>query len=237
MGKPRGRYEATHSRWAGVGPYYAMSPAEFADEVIAKHTKEGDTVLDPFAGRGTAVFSAATQRRRGVGVEINPVGWVYARAKLAPAKKELVATRFEELDRSAKTYCEAAEELPLFFHRCFTRKVREFLLAAREELDWKRSEVDCTAMALLLVSMHGKREASLSNQLRQTKSMSPDYAIGWWEERGLQPPDVDPVEFMKKKLDWRYARGRPARTDSRVYLGDSVRRLPELIRRMRKLGI
>src|SRR5262249_52409471 len=55
--------------WAGVGPYYAMFPAEFADQVIAKHTKEGDTALDPFAGRGTAVFSAATQGRRGIGVE------------------------------------------------------------------------------------------------------------------------------------------------------------------------
>jgi hypothetical protein len=48
--------------------------------------------------------------------------------------------------------------------------------------------VDCTAMALLLVNMHGTRDASLSNQLRQTKSMSPDYAIAWWEEHRLQPP-------------------------------------------------
>jgi hypothetical protein len=214
-----------------------MFPAEFADLVIAKHTKKGDTVLDPFAGRGTAVFSAAAQGRVGIGVEINPVGWVYARAKLAPSEKEIVAERFVELGRAAESYSEAAKELPSFFRHCFTRKVRQFLLAARDKLDWKRSLIDCTAMALLLVNMHGKREASLSNQLRQTKSMSPDYAIAWWKERGLEPPDVDPVEFMKKKLDWRYARGRPARTDSRVYLGDSVRRLPELIRRMGKLGI
>ena len=132
MGKPRSRYEAAHSRWAGVGPYYAMFPAEFADQVIAKHTREGDTVLDPFAGRGTAVFSAASQGRRGIGVEVNPVGWVYARAKLAPADKESVSARVEELARSARNYRDAAEELPLFFHRCFTRRVNEFLLAARE---------------------------------------------------------------------------------------------------------
>jgi hypothetical protein len=237
MGKPRSKYEAAHSRWAGVGPYYAMFPAEFADRVIAKHTDEGDTVLDPFAGRGTAVFSAAKQGRRGIGVEINPVGWVYARAKLAPAAKESVAARFEELGRSRKDYRNAAEELPLFFHRCFTRKVREFLLAAQEELDWKRAEVDCTAMALLLVNLHGKRDASLSNQLRQTKSMSPDYAIAWWEERGLRPPDVDPVEFMNKKLQWRYAKGRPEKSNSRVYLGDSTQRLKELARKKGPGGI
>jgi hypothetical protein len=214
-----------------------MFPAEFAEQVIAKHTEEGDTVLDPFAGRGTAVFSAATQGRRGIGVEINPVGWIYARAKLAPAAKELVSARFENLGRSAEDYRDAAEELPLFFHRCFTLKVREFLLAAREELNWKRSEVDCTAMALLLVNMHGKRDASLSNQLRQTKSMSPDYAIAWWEERGLEPPDVDPVEFMKKKLQWRYAKGQPEKSNSRVYLGDSTHRLKDLARKKGPNGI
>ncbi len=237
MDKIPSKYEAAHSRWAGIGPYYAMFPAEFADQVIAEHTKQGDTVLDPFAGRGTAVFSAATQGRCGVGMEINPVGWVYARAKLAPSEKGMVAERFAELGRLADSYGDAAKKLPPFFHHCFTRKVRRFLVAAREELAWRRSQIDCTAMALLLVNMHGKREASLSNQLRQTKSMSPDYAIAWWKERDLEPPDVDPVAFMKKKLDWRYAKGRPARTESRVYLGDSLLRLPELGRRMDKLGI
>jgi hypothetical protein len=214
-----------------------MFPAEFADRVIANHTEKGDTVLDPFAGRGTAVFSAAAQGRRGIGVEINPVGWVYARAKLAPAEKELVGARFEELGRSATDYGDAAEELPLFFHRCFSWKVREFLLAARGELAWKRAAVDWTAMALLLVNMHGKRDASLSNQLRQTKSMSPDYAIAWWEERGLQPPEVDPVAFMKKRLQWRYAKGRPAKSNSRVYLGDSTHRLKDLTLKLGPRGI
>lgn len=32
-------------------------------------------------------------------------------------------------------------------------------------------------MALLSVHLHGKRADSLSNQMRQTKSMSPEYAI------------------------------------------------------------
>src|SRR5436305_14650766 len=127
MGKPQSRYEAAHSRWAGIGPYYAMFPAEFADQVIAKHTKKGDTVLDPFAGRGTAVFSAAAQGRIGVGVEINPVGWVYARAKLAPSEKGVIAKRFEELGSMAENYRDAAKKLPVFFHHCFTRRVRRFL--------------------------------------------------------------------------------------------------------------
>jgi hypothetical protein len=57
--------------------------------------------------------------------------------------------------------------------------------------------------------------------MRQTKAMSPQYAIRWWHERGLLPPERDPVEFMFKKVAWRYAKGRPEIEDSKLYLGDS----------------
>ena len=56
-------------------------------------------------------------------------------------------------------------------------------------------------MALLMIDLHGKRENAFSNQMRQTKAMSPQYAIGWWKERGLQPPERDPIELMLKKVN------------------------------------
>lgn len=223
-------FDTAAKRWAGVGPYYAMFPVSFADAVIAEHTDEGDTVLDPFAGRGTSIFSAASQGRRGIGVELNPVGWIYARTKLAPGSKRSVMERFKTLGSHALNYADEARALPQFFHRCFSREVRRFLLAARAELDWRANRVDRTAMALLLVNMHGKRDASLSNQMRQTKSMSPDYSIAWWNEREMDPPDVDPVEFMSDRLEWRYAKGVPEVERSHVYFGDSLNVLPRVQR-------
>jgi hypothetical protein len=92
-------------------------------------------------------------------------------------------------------------------------------------------------MALLLVNLHGKREASLSNQMRQTKSMSPDYAVNWWKERNLLPPKVDPVEFMEKRITWRYAKGIPGRSDSFVYLGDAIKRLRDVRERAHRLSL
>jgi hypothetical protein len=77
-------------------------------------------------------------------------------------------------------------------------------------------------MAFLLVHLHGKASDSFSNQMRQTKSMSPKYAIAWWKKRGARPPQIDPIEFLRKKLKWRYAKGMPKKTNSKVYLGDSV---------------
>jgi len=225
----RRTYQTAADRWAGIGPYYAMFPVPFADAVVSEFTAPGDVILDPFAGRGTSIFSAAVQRRIGVGIELNPVGWVYARTKLGPAPREAVESRIHELGTYAERYRRAADRLPEFFKLCFAPRVRRFLLAAREHLDWRGNQTDRTTMALLLVHLHGKRADSLSNQMRQTKSMSPDYAIQWWRQRSLYPPPVDPVSFLTRKLAWRYAKGIPDVAISHVYLDDSVARLPELV--------
>jgi len=223
-----GQYGSAHSRWAGVGPYYAMFPIDFADDVVRRYTEPGDLVLDPFAGRGTAVFSASAQQRVGIGVEINPVGWVYANAKLAPARHDAVAARIRELGKVADSYVLEAVQLPDFFHHCFSLQVRQFLVAARSLLRWRDSQLDRTVMALLLVYLHGKRGAALSNQMRQAKSMAPDYAVRWWKERDLKPPDLDPIDFLVRRLKWRYAKGKPCDRQSRVLLRDSVECLPKL---------
>jgi 16S rRNA G966 N2-methylase RsmD len=202
-----------------------MFPVAFASQVVREHTEDGDLVLDPFAGRGTAVFAAASENRVGLGVEINPVGWLYGKAKLQTASRLSVEKRLKWLATKASQYRAEAANLPEFFHWCFCRDVREYLLAARDQLKWRRRKPDWTTMALLMVDLHGKRENALSNQLRQTKAMSPQYAVRWWKERGMKPPELDPVELMLKKVAWRYAKGRLASNASRVYLGDSRERL------------
>ncbi len=215
------RYGTAASRWAGVGPYYAMFPVSFATAAVKEYTRPGDWVFDPFAGRATSVFAAASEGRFGLGVEINPVGWVYGKAKLQTADRESVEERIRWLGKRAQQYKAASNRLPEFFYNCFCREVQEFLLAARASLDWRRNKTDWTVMALLMVDLHGKRESALSNQMRQTKAMSPQYAIEWWRERGLTPPERDPVPFMLKKVEWRYAKGRLDTRAGHVYLGDS----------------
>jgi hypothetical protein len=230
MQPDKSKYGTAAARWAGVGPYYAMFPAAFTETVIATYTERGDAVLDPFAGRGTAVFSAAVHGRRGIGVEINPVGWVYSQAKLRPASEHAVAQRLEEVSKLSYRYRETAKNMPSFFRWCYHPKVLEFLLAARSHLNWRSRKTDWTAMAFLLVNLHGKSGGALSNQMRQTKSMSPAYSIRWWRERNSKPPELQPLEFMLKRLAWRYAKGVPRVTQSQIYLGDSTKILPYIAR-------
>src|SRR5262249_28444539 len=66
---------------------------------------------------------------------------------------------------------------------------------------------------------------------------SPEYAVRWWKERKLRPPEVDPVDFMVKRIAWRYAKGVPMNNDSFVYLGDSTVRLAHVHRRAQQLSV
>lgn len=210
------------SRWARLGPYYAMFPVNFAENIVNKYTRAGDSILDPFAGRGTSAYAAAALGRKGVGVEINPVGWVYGKAKIAPASKQKVIARLDEICAAASRFGKGADALPPFFHACYSRDVRKFLLAARAKLNWQRSAADTTLMAFVALHLHGKNGEGMSNQMRQTKAMSPEYSLRWWKARGMTPPDINPADFLLRKIEWRYAKGVPEfGANARLYLGDS----------------
>ena len=226
--KETAKYSTAVARWAGIGPYYGMFPTPFTDHVVAEYTRPGDTVIDPFAGRGAAIFSAAATGRPAVGIDINPLGYVYANAKVQPAERQDVTNRLETLAERSGRYRAAAEALPVFFHHCYSPPVREFLLAARTELNWRRSSADRVLMALILVSLHGKAGSTLSNQMRQSTAMAPDYSVRWWTEKASTPPEIDPVAFLEKRIAWRYVHGPPQTENAKVYLGDSLQILPRL---------
>jgi len=237
MRNGEGKFSTPESRWAGVGPYYAMFPSAFADAVIKRYSKRGYAVIDPFAGRGTTLYSAAVAGRQALGIEVNPVGWVYTRTKLDPAGKNQVEKRLIQIQKLAYRYSAASARLPEFFRHCFSPEVRRFLLCARAQLNWRQSKIDRTLMAFLLIHLHGKRSDSLSNQMRQTKAMAPKYAVKWWKARSLDPPKIHPVEFIRAKLRWRYAKGIPKAKATNVYLGDSESVLARLKGKLTKHGL
>jgi hypothetical protein len=216
------QYSSAYGRWSRFGPYYAMFPVEFAEAVIGALTRKGDLVLDPFAGRGTAPYVASMMARIGVGIEINPLGWLYGEVKLHPAPEAEVLERLREIGQAGTSQMDPPSSSDGFFSKAFSPRVLSFLESARQQLNWRTDSVDRTLMALVANYLHGKLGEGLSNQMRQTKAMAPDYSVRWWESRHMEPPDVDPVNFLDQRIRWRYARGVSDISDvSHVYLGDS----------------
>ncbi|MCY4005772.1 MAG: DNA methyltransferase [Rhodobacteraceae bacterium] len=219
---------SAEGRWKGFGPYYAMFPVSFAEQYIEQYSRCGDTIIDPFCGRGTSNYIANLLGRNSIGCDVNPVAWIYSKTKTDPAKQ--LARLYRRVDeiwssRHLSDY-QPDNEFQTF---AWSSDVLAFLKSARRQLDWRKSKVDWTLTGIILVYLHGKSGGGLSNQMRQSKSMAPDYAVRWWKERGMIPPALDPVEFIKKRIRWRYDKGLCALTGkSRIFLGDARTKLNQV---------
>lgn len=213
-------------RWVGLGRYYAMFQRGYAEEKVRKLTKKGDWVLDPFLGRGTTSFAAASLGRNALGCEINPVGWIFAKTKADPADEESLEARLAFIAKKARERKDTSTKAE-FFHACYRPNVLAFLETARETLDWRQRKTDWTLASFIAMAMQTARTNGLSNQLQETKAMGPAYAIRWWEQRGLTPPEVDPEGILLAKIKRRYKLGPPPMTGHSIRLGDSVKILPE----------
>lgn len=223
-------HQTAEARWARFGPYYAMFPLDFAFDVVNKYSRKGDCIIDPFAGRCSSVFAGGVLGRVSLGIEINPVGWLYGKVKLKPAFKHEVLARLNDIYSKRNYFSQSIKKMPEFYRMCFCDEVLKFLLAARKYLDWKENNVDATLMSIILVYLHGKLGEGLSNQMRMTKSMGMAYSVKWWKQQQLEvPPEINPYEFIAKKIEWRYDKGVPnISTNSQVIFGDSTIKLVDV---------
>ncbi|MES2445431.1 MAG: DNA methyltransferase [Pseudomonadota bacterium] len=82
IGSPK-RARGHGDGWEGFFPYYAGFPAEFAKNLISSaELGRDDVILDPWNGSGTTSYAAALCGRSAIGIDINPVMVIVARARL-----------------------------------------------------------------------------------------------------------------------------------------------------------
>jgi hypothetical protein len=209
-----------------------MFPLEFAFDVVSRYSKNGDFIIDPFAGRCSSIYAGGVLGRNSLGIEINPVGWLYGSVKLQPAVKDDVINRLLEIYGKRNYYNRAVEKMPEFFRMCYCDEVLKFLLSARAHLDWRNINTDATLISIILVYLHAKIGEGLSNQMRMTKSMGMNYSVQWWKKNNMgTPPEINPCEFILNKINWRYEKGIPAITESAVVFGDSANELKTIVER------
>src|SRR5439155_24510532 len=141
---------------------------------IAKYTRLGDMVVDPFCGKGTAVFEAARLQRYAIGGDIAPDAALVTRAKCAAVSTAEVIAYIEQLRIDRRRQTDASPEVRLFF----SRRTLQQLLCIRDRLleDVNRpgriGAVSTFVCGVLLGVLHGHSKVSLSLPSNQCFAMS-----------------------------------------------------------------
>src|SRR5436305_2805113 len=77
--------------------YLASFPASLAHAFIARYSRRGDVVFDPFSGRGTVPLQACAEGRVGVGNDLSPFAHLLTAAKVEPPTRGGLAARLAVL--------------------------------------------------------------------------------------------------------------------------------------------
>jgi hypothetical protein len=195
--------------------YLASFPAALAHAFVARYSRPGDVVLDPFSGRGTAPLQAAAEGRIGVGNDLNPFAHLLTAAKVeaptvAEARTRATVLRLAWAGSSAQWLELAAaiqaapaaggpepvpDEVALAFHpRTFAQ-----VLFLRDALN-QAAPVDRFLAAALAGILHGKTPSYLSTLMPNTFSMAPRYVRDFAARTEFASPERDAFDRLDAKL-------------------------------------
>lgn len=79
-------------------------------------SKKGDTVYDPFMGRGTTLLESGLMQRQTVGCNLNPLNQILLTPRLRPPSYDEVKKRLNEIDFAAVDDESQDIDLLVFFH-------------------------------------------------------------------------------------------------------------------------
>jgi len=102
--------------------YRACFKPQLPEFFIARLTAPGETVYDPFSGRGTSAMQAALMGRRPAANDINPLSALLVRPRLDPPTLSEIAERLAALDLSGEAPA-ADDTLLSFYHPDTLRQI------------------------------------------------------------------------------------------------------------------
>ncbi len=222
--------------------YLASFPASLVHAFIARYSRPGDVVLDPFSGRGTAPVQAAAEGRIGVGNDLNPLAHVLTAAKLEPATPAEARTRLAALrlawasesgawlalgerviaapgDGAVRVPAPGSGDGPDAGTEAVPAEVAiSFHPRTLGQLLLVRAHLrlddrtDRFLAGALAGILHGKTRAYLSTIMPNTFSMAPRYVRDFVVRTGFRPPERDVFDATAAKLDRLYRQPLPATT-------------------------
>ncbi|THA71819.1 hypothetical protein E6P78_04315 [Streptomyces sp. A0958] len=184
--------------------YFAMFPPQLAHFFIDWLTQPGESVYDPFSGRGTVPLEAVLQGRRGYGSDANPLAVVLSHAKTRVPSKRTLLKRLADLEDSYSPRSVSIANEPANIAMLYSDETLRQLVWLKERLD-RTNDTDCFWVATILGMLHanhnktGPRGFSIS--MPNTFAMAPGYVAKYIKEHGLVKPEVDVFAMLRTRLE------------------------------------
>lgn len=101
--------------------YRACFKPQLPSFFISRLSMPGESVYDPFMGRGTTLIEAGLMGRKPVGNDINPLAAMLCRPRLSPPLLDHVAKRLDEIEWNTSEMIR--EDLLVFYHPTTLQKL------------------------------------------------------------------------------------------------------------------
>jgi hypothetical protein len=180
--------------------YRACFKPQLPEFFIGRLTRPGESVYDPFMGRGTTPIQAALMGRKAIGVDVNPLSRHLTFPRLNPPALSAVARRLEEIPWGEQPE-QMDEDLLVFFHPQTLREIcrlREWLLAREKSPAWDVVDAWIRMVALNRLTGHSAGFFSVYTlPPNQAVSLAAQKKINL--DRQQRPPQRKVKEIILKK--------------------------------------
>lgn len=204
--------------------YRACFKAQLPEFFISRLTKPGDTVFDPFMGRGTTPVQAALMGRQAFGNDINPLSILLTRPRLQPISLLQVAAALDTVDWTKGEI--EREDLLAFYHPETLKKLEALRLWLAERAPLGTDDVDPVADWIRMVAIN--RLSGHSPGFFSGRSMPPNQAVSIKAQLkinaklGVSPPERDVVAVILKKTRTLLKKGcAPSQVQSSLHTGSA----------------
>ena len=86
--------------------YWSKKPSDLVANFIQRYSQPGDVVLDPFCGSGVTVIESVRQRRRAIGIDINPIAVFLTKSGLERVDVDEVFDAYTSIEANIRSMIE-----------------------------------------------------------------------------------------------------------------------------------
>jgi hypothetical protein len=180
-----------------------MFPPQLPSVFIRWLTEPGDSVYDPFSGRGTVALEAALAGRAAYASDANPLAAALSGAKVDVPSARSVRARIASLERSF--VAPDLADVPANIRMLYSDQTLSQIVFLKNALQRNR-HIDRFLTATMLGLLHGNHSSrgatrALSISMPNTFAMAPGYVRRYIATHHLVAPEVDAFEMLRRRIE------------------------------------